>query len=182
MNPSSVTALERGITVLRGIQWLSKAAFKIAHLLGNLILAAMFLFLLAGVIFRYVLNSPLSWTDESAMILVVWMAFFGAGMGVKERTHVGTDAFLRLFPLFLRRIIVIGVDSLIGLFAAYLMVFGWRISITSAGQKTVFFGISYFYLYLSVSIGGLLLLVQAISIIVEDFQRLRDPEKEVHPS
>lgn len=159
--------------VLRIINLISKAAYKIANLLGNIILAGMLLFLLAGVVFRYLLNSPLSWTDESGMILVVWMVFFGASIGVKERTHVGTEAFLALFPVFIRKIITILIDVLIAFFAAYLMVFGWKISIVGAGQRTVYWEVSYFFLYLSISAGGFLLLIQAITIIIEDLQRLR---------
>ena len=158
---------------LRILQWVSNAANKAANLLGNLILALMLVTLLAGVIFRYVLNSPLSWTGESTMILVVWMVFFGASIGVKERTHVGTEAFLSLFPIFVRKIILVVTDLLIAFFAAYLMVFGWRISIVGEGQHTIFFGIPFFYLYLSISVGGFLLLIQAITVIIEDLQRFK---------
>jgi TRAP-type transport system small permease protein len=173
MNSSSVTVSGKGMEVLRGVQWVSKVAYKTANLLGSLILALMLIFLLAGVVFRYVLHSPLAWTDESAMILVIWMVLFGASIGVKERTHVGTESFLSLFPIHVRKIILILVDSLIAFFGAYLMVFGWKISIVGAGQHTVYWGIPYFYLYLSISIGGALLLIQAISLIIDDLQRLR---------
>jgi TRAP-type transport system small permease protein len=137
----------------------------------------MFLFLLAGVLFRYVLGSPLSWTDEAAMILIVWMAFFGASMGVRERTHVGTEAFLALFPSNTRKMIIIVSDCLIGFFSVYLIIFGWKISIVGMGQKTVYFGVSYFWLYLSVAVGGFLLLVQVISLLIEDVQRFHNPGK-----
>ena len=156
-----------------GIEWISKAAVKTANLLGNIILALIFLLLLAGVIFRYVLSSPLSWTDESAMILVVWMVFFGASIGVKERTHVGTEAFLSFFPNYVRSVIILVTDLIIGFFAAYLMFFGWKISIVGAGQRTIYWGIPYFYLYLSISMGGFLLLIQSIAIIIADLNRLK---------
>jgi TRAP-type transport system small permease protein len=168
--------------MLRSIQWVSRAAYSVAHFLGNVILAVMFLFLVAGVLFRYVLGSPLSWTDEAAMILIVWMAFFGASMGVKERTHVGAEVFLALFPSYLRKVVMIVIDSLVGFFSVYLMIFGWRIAVVGAGQKTLFWGISYFYLYLSVAVGGFLLLIQVILLIIEDLQRFHNPEKPVHHS
>ena len=159
--------------MLRVIERLSKAANKAANLLGNLILFFMLVILLAGVIFRYVLHSPLPWTDETAMILVVWMVFFGASIGVKERTHVGTEAFLSFFPFFVTKIIFLVIDLLIAFFAAYLIVFGWKISIVGAGQRTIYWGIPYFYLYLSISVGGFLMLIQAITIIIDDLQRLK---------
>jgi TRAP-type C4-dicarboxylate transport system permease small subunit len=156
---------------MKAISWVSKAAEKTATFLGALILAVMLAFMTAGVVFRYLLNSPLAWTDETAMILIVWMVFFGASIGVRERTHVGTAAFLSLFPSRFRKIIVISTDLLIAFFSAYLMVFGWKISLVGTGQQTVYWGVSYFYLYLSISAGGLLLLIQSISIIIDDLQQ-----------
>jgi TRAP-type C4-dicarboxylate transport system permease small subunit len=170
----------KGMEVLRGIQLVSRAAYKVAHFLGNLILVVMFIFLLVGVFCRYILRSPLGWTDETAQILIVWMAFFGASIGVKERTHVGTEAFLALFPTHVRKIIVIACDCLIAFFSAYLIIFGWKISMVGLGQKTVYWGVTYFWLYLSVAAGGFLLLIQVISLLIDEVQRLRNPEMQYH--
>ena len=51
------------------------------------ILAAMSLIVAGNVFFRFILNSSLSWADELAQILLVWLTFIGAALAVKERTH-----------------------------------------------------------------------------------------------
>ncbi len=52
-----------------------------------IILAAMSLIVAGNVFFRFILNSSLSWADELAQILLVWLTFIGAALAVKERSH-----------------------------------------------------------------------------------------------
>lgn len=40
-----------------------------------------------GVVFRFVLHDSLSWSDEAAAYLFVWLTCLGAAAGVKLRAH-----------------------------------------------------------------------------------------------
>jgi TRAP-type transport system small permease protein len=162
----------------REIQRLSHAAYKFANFAGNLLLLLMFSVVFFGVFCRYALHYSLAWPEETSMIFIVWMSLFGASMGLKDRAHVGTVAFLSLLPEYARKVMGLLIDALVGFFGGYLMVFGWKISVfVGAGQRTVYWGIPYFYLYLCLSIGGLLLLIQAVALISEDIRRLLNPGK-----
>jgi TRAP-type C4-dicarboxylate transport system permease small subunit len=50
--------------------------------------AALFIVFLLQVIYRYVLNDPLSWTQEIAELLYVWIVCVGSATIVAERDHV----------------------------------------------------------------------------------------------
>lgn len=50
--------------------------------------------LLAGVIMRFVFNSPLPWSDELASILFLWLANFGAAVALRRGTHMRTTALV----------------------------------------------------------------------------------------
>jgi len=43
------------------------------------------------VFFRFVLRSPLAWTDETARYAFIWMVFLGAAVAVKKKTHIRVD-------------------------------------------------------------------------------------------
>jgi TRAP-type C4-dicarboxylate transport system permease small subunit len=160
------------------IREVSRITFWIANVAGTILLSLIFVCLLTGVVFRYVLQHPLPWPEETCTIVVVWMAFFGASIGLKERSHTAIMGFLSLLPSGLRNTISIAVDGLVGIFAGYLIVFGWNLAVLAGtGQRTVFWGIPYFYVYLSVSVGGLLLLVQALALIYDGAQELLSREK-----
>ena len=65
----------------------------LAILLGSLVLI-MFI----QVFFRYVLNNSLSWSEELAKYLFVWMTFLGAALCLRDKAHIGVDYFVSLLP------------------------------------------------------------------------------------
>ena len=65
-----------------------------------LLLVAEVVILLAGVISRYVLRSPLIWSDELASILFLWLAMFGAAVALQRTSHMRLSYVVdRLPPL-----------------------------------------------------------------------------------
>ncbi len=54
------------------------------------------LILLAGVISRYVFNAPLTWSDELASILFLWLAMLGAVIALRRGEHMRLTTFLNM--------------------------------------------------------------------------------------
>ena len=52
------------------------------------------LILLAGVISRYVFNAPLTWTDELASILFLWLAMLGSVIALRRDEHMRLTTFI----------------------------------------------------------------------------------------
>lgn len=71
--------------------WVRNAAIIIA-------LGAMVANIFIGVVFRYGLNNSLSWTEELARYLMVWMGFLGMGLAMKDGEHVGVRFFYDRIP------------------------------------------------------------------------------------
>ena len=53
---------------------------------------------IAAVFFRYVLNDPLTWTEETIVLLFTWMLFAGLASGFRNRMHIRIDALLLALP------------------------------------------------------------------------------------
>lgn len=51
-----------------------------------------------GVLFRGLLNSPLAWANDLAVLAMLWLAFIGASALYKERGHIAVDALGHLLP------------------------------------------------------------------------------------
>jgi TRAP-type C4-dicarboxylate transport system permease small subunit len=47
---------------------------------------------------RYVLNSPLIWSEEFARYVFVWVVFIGAGYGVRHKAHISMEFFVDHMP------------------------------------------------------------------------------------
>lgn len=56
------------------------------------------LFLFLQVIFRFVLESPLDFTEEAARVVIVWLVFVGAASAVPKAEHFVVDLVMNLMP------------------------------------------------------------------------------------
>jgi len=79
---------------------------KAAEVASAVAFAAMFLLFLAGVFTRYVLNSPLVWSDELIMIIFLWMVFLTEAFVITEREQVTFDGIYELVGERWRRLIL----------------------------------------------------------------------------
>ena len=50
------------------------------------------------VIWRYILNTPLTWGEEAARYMTVWFIYIGVAVGAKRRGHLGVEAFTAMLP------------------------------------------------------------------------------------
>ena len=83
------------------------------------------LILFAGVISRYIFNAPLTWSDELASILFLWLAMLGAVIALRRDEHMRLTTFLGLMSARRRAwvealgVVVIVVFALLMLAPAY---------------------------------------------------------------
>jgi len=60
----------------------------------SLIVATVFL----QIFFRYVIQSPLSWSEEFAKFMFPWLTFAGAALTAKAGGHIAIDYFVNRLP------------------------------------------------------------------------------------
>ena len=91
------------------------------------LISAMTLLIFVQVIMRKVFSNSLSWSEELARYLFIWLIYLGISYGSKIMKHLKIDAGLRLFPERMRPYIVILGDVLFFVFAIYIMITGWKL-------------------------------------------------------
>ena len=84
--------------ILRALLWLTKASVVVISVV--IVCATM-----AQVIFRYVVLSPLPWSEELARYCFVWIVFLGGAIGLSRGAHLGVDLLVNLLPFKLQRAI-----------------------------------------------------------------------------
>jgi TRAP-type C4-dicarboxylate transport system permease small subunit len=50
------------------------------------------------VFYRYVLNNPLPWPEETARMAVVWLSFVGAYKAMRKSSHIGFNLLVAKLP------------------------------------------------------------------------------------
>ncbi len=61
-------------------------------------LAAMFAAFLLQIVFRYLLNLPIGWTNEISVILWIWLVLWGAAFVVREEEEIRFDLIYASAP------------------------------------------------------------------------------------
>jgi TRAP-type C4-dicarboxylate transport system permease small subunit len=111
--------------------------------------------IVAGVIFRYFLNAPLSWTDEMAIYSLVWVTFIGGSMGIKRQQAAAVTLLMDRFSGKARRVLLSLGFAVITGFCLYLFFLSvtWISAPTMLLQKSQSMDLPMFYPYLCIPIG-----------------------------
>ncbi len=103
---------------------LRKGLKRFENTLLGILISVMVIVIFLQVISRFIFNNPLSWSEELARYLFIWIIFIGASVAVRERAHFGIDFFVELLPDKFKKIIDFLISiSMIG-FAAIMIIYG----------------------------------------------------------
>src|SRR5258708_3995190 len=92
---------ERGKPIL-WLERLNDIVGLLVEFSAALLVAAEVVVLLMGVIWRYVLHTPLVWSDELASILFLWLAMLGSIVALRRGEHMRMTAIVGKLPWHLR--------------------------------------------------------------------------------
>jgi TRAP-type transport system small permease protein len=120
-----------------------------------------------GVFYRYVLNSSLSWYDEFASFLLVWLTFYGAVVASYRRRHIGFEIVVDRFMPSARKIVELIAESCVLGFQAVLLYHGWLLMQRMGDETTVslvWVKMRWIYSVLPIT-GGLMLVISLMRFV-----------------
>ena len=88
------------------------------------------------VFFRYVLEQPLSWSEELARYAFVWLSFLGAAMALGKRLHFGVDYFVNKLPSRFSAGLEVGTNLLILIFVLVVIVKGYETALNAGAMHS----------------------------------------------
>lgn len=74
-------------------------------------LLAMFCAFLLQILFRYVLNLPVGWTNELSSVLWIWIVLFGAAFVLREDEEIRFDLFYLAVGTRARRVMTVAFSA-----------------------------------------------------------------------
>jgi TRAP-type C4-dicarboxylate transport system permease small subunit len=142
-----------------------------------LLMAAMVAVIAGQVWYRFVMNDPLSWSEELGRYLFVWISFIGAAAGVRYQVHLGIDLLQKLLPANAHRFVVISVNLIIQVFLLVIIYWGFKILGVIKFQTSPSMNIPMIYPYMAVPVGGIFMFINSVRIAVAAFRgRILTPE------
>jgi C4-dicarboxylate transporter DctQ subunit len=82
-----------------------RAIHSLEEAIIALLLASMTLLVFVEVVLRFGFGVGFMWGDELTLHLSAWMVLFGVSYGIKEGSHIGVDALVKILPPKGRKII-----------------------------------------------------------------------------
>ncbi len=120
---------------------------------------------LAQVLWRYVLNDPLEWSEEVMRYTMAWVAFIAGSAAVFRGEHMAAGMLGGIENQTLRLVLHYVILLVMLVFAGILAFFGTRYGLDT-GQVSPASGIPMEVPYLSVGIGGILMTVKILCLLV----------------
>jgi C4-dicarboxylate transporter DctQ subunit len=123
---------------------------------------------LVGVFYRYVVDQALSWYDEFAGYILVWLTMYGSVVGLARGKHISFETLVEKLPRRARRVAE-AFDALCVLgFSVVLLVSGWVLVREMADDTAVSLpGVKMAWIYSVMPISGaLMVLVGVVQLIL----------------
>lgn len=121
----------------------------------------------AQVFARYVLSSPLFWSEELARYCFVWIVFIGAAAALKRGSHIGVDYFVKRWSKPVINKISIPVKMLIAFFLAIVIINAIPVIRSNMSQRSPAVGLQMGVVYLAIPIGAAIMLVYTVDELVD---------------
>lgn len=127
-----------------------------------LMMAVMATLVFVNVVTRYVFNFSIIWAEEVSQYLMIWIAYLGAGLALREGRHVAVEMLQDRLPTALGRRLRMAVGGLVLIFLGVVTVLGFQFAAFVWGQETPVLNISLGIPSLAIPIGALLFALHLI--------------------
>ncbi|MDR2391037.1 MAG: TRAP transporter small permease [Planctomycetota bacterium] len=88
---------------MRFVLWLRRAIEKAMDVLSIILFSGVFVAVLLQIFYRYVLGSPLVWSEELSRILFIWVALIGWTIAMRHGSHLRIGFLMDKTPAGVRR-------------------------------------------------------------------------------
>ena len=131
-----------------------------------------------SIFFRYVLNDSITWSEEIAKYLMVWMVFVGAPVAMVQSRHIAIEMFPNLFRPRIRALVFLIVNLLIVLTMAFWTYRGFTYTVGGMSQvMSSFDKIPLGVVFASIPFGSCIMMIISFQISLNQILVIIDPEK-----
>ena len=135
---------------------------KISEIAVMIFMIAISVITFVQVVFRYVFNNSLFWSEEVGRYLLVWITFLGAAIGVNKGAHIGIDFIYSKIPDRYKVLFNFFINITGMIFGFLMLYYGTKLSYFVRMQKSSALLIPMSVPYFSVAVGGFLIFINYI--------------------
>lgn len=129
---------------------------------------------------RYLFASPPTWTEEVSLFLIIGVVFISLRVTFRQGQQIGVTFFIDKFPRYKTLFAVLSHVATCA-FMSFACVQSYAFANFFAVYKAPATGISFYWLYLAVSVGCGLVVVEGALLLIEETCRYLNGKEEAHP-
>jgi C4-dicarboxylate transporter DctQ subunit len=144
---------------------------KIENIISAMCFMFMSIFVLIGIVMRFILRIPNQFGEEASRYLMICGIFLGISMGVRKKAHLGIQVFVEKLPAKISKIVKISASLItissffIFAYVAYLFVLIQH----RFGQTSPAMNIPMYIVYSTILLGLCLSLIRSIMVFCNDY-------------
>jgi len=119
---------------------------------------------------RYALNSTPTWVEQVSLLLIVYIGFLGAAVGVHKKTHLGVSVFREISPKPIQRLFDFLSYSILGTFGLTMIIYGYKLTMFKWGVKIPLINISEGWRSLPIFLSGIFVFLASIGHLIHFFK------------
>ncbi|WP_282173922.1 TRAP transporter small permease [Cytobacillus firmus] len=123
------------------------------------------------VLFRFVLDQPLAWTEELSRYLLVWITFLGAGYAVSVKAHPSIELLFEKANQAVRRVLLALSTVLVVFFFYQIIVNSFIFIERSMMQTSPALQLPMGMVYMVIPIASILFVINLLYITVSEWRR-----------
>ena len=142
---------------------------KILSIACAVLLTFMTVLVLIQVFSRYILNSPVAFTEELVRYSLIWTGFIGAAYAFSTREHMSLTLIRDKFTGKVHTARLVAIDGLILLMAIFVFTIGgFKLAVSASREFSALLGIPRSLVYSIAPISGVFIVLAQIINIYED--------------
>ena len=144
---------------------------KVEKAIGGALLLLLTAVIFVQVVFRFLLDLPLAWSEELSRYSFVWLTMLVAPICIRLKANINTGTLGTLPPRTALVVELIG-HVLVLLFAVVLLVWGAMLLEVVRMQRSPAIGMPMLWVYAAVPTGAALMIVEIIVLLIATARKL----------
>jgi len=145
---------------------------RLCRIMLIIMVPAMTVIVFVQVVLRYVFLSPLSWIEELARYLLVWISCFGAAYGVRKGEHIAVMFLNNMFKGYMKSALTIFIHILVIILFTVCFMKGIGLSIRQWNVVTPALQIPRTLPYLGIPISFAIMLLFSLELFITDIKTM----------
>lgn len=146
-----------------------KLLSRIALLISSVCIVLMTAIISYQVIARYFFNDSPAWSERLSLVLLGYLVFFGAAVGVHERFHIRIDALRNAVPKVMGKSFDVIANLAVAIAGLVMVIAGWELTTTLWEFDIPSLGLPRGLALLPIPVSGALIILFALEQLYDEF-------------